>query len=154
MLSWVAGASEEGPVGPRRSELIIIFLISQDPWGPCLECENRRHVVSLLIKFHLSLNSRSATRILSNQEALYYNYFLVYSDTSSTLVKDCINSFVSWPQKRGAHNRSSANQSFNRTQDHFLPPLLLFLDLPFYFDFELDLHVLTETIIGSEHPDD
>ena len=89
--------------------LIIIFLISQDPWGPCLECENRRHVVSLLIKFHLSLNSRSATRILSNQEALYYNYFLVYSDTSSTLVKDCINSFLSLPQKRGAHNRSSAN---------------------------------------------
>ena len=26
-MSWVAGASEEGPVGPRRSELSIKFLM-------------------------------------------------------------------------------------------------------------------------------
>ena len=25
ILSWVAGASEEGPVGPRRSELVINY---------------------------------------------------------------------------------------------------------------------------------
>ena len=33
-MSWVAGASEEGPEGPRRSELFVhIEIISVFDWG-------------------------------------------------------------------------------------------------------------------------